>query len=694
MISMPTTRAAGSGAYQQKNRTLSLTTPLGKDKLLLVGFSGSEGLSELFRFQLDALAESRTDIAFDKLLGRTATVEVELPGGSKRYFNGIVNRCGQAGRDMTFTSYRLELVPQLWLLTKRVQSRIFQHVSIPNILKEVFRGYDVEYSIQGTFHPRDYCVQYGESDFAFASRLMEEEGIYYYFKHSQNGHKLVLANAPTGHVDMPYDSRIRYEEVDGGNRPQNRIYEWGKFQEIRSDKYVAWDHSFELPGQKLNADAATTGSLNVGKVAHPLNVVAAANLEVYEFPGGYAQRFDGVDRSGGNRPDDLQHVFDDSRRTVAVRMQQEAVQGLIIEGQSNCRQLVSGHRFELTEHFNANGHYVVSRVTHKARMAGDYRTGEEESLQYENRFECIPMAVPFRPQQATPKPSIPGPQTAIVVGPPGEEIFTDKYGRVKVQFHWDRHGKRDGDSSCWIRVATYAAGKQWGAIHIPRVGHEVVVAFEEGDPDRPLIVGSVYNAENMPPNGLPAGKRISGMKSNTSLGGGGFNQISFDDTKGNERMFTHAQYNSDTVIGNNRTAKVAIDSAEEVGNNVAEKVGNDKTVEIGNNETTNIGVNQTTTAGQNIVINAGTSITLECGASRIHMNQAGFITISGTVITTAAAINASVTAPVTNITGAALLTNVGGIVEVVGGLTQVRGGKVDIIASGALVQQGAPITLN
>jgi type VI secretion system secreted protein VgrG len=240
----------------------------------------------------------------------------------------------------------------------------------------------------------------------------------------------------------------------------------------------------------------------VGRVTHKLNPAASGGLEVFDYPGGYAQRFDGIDRNGTERPVEVQKIFEDKERTVALRMQQEAGASLRIHGAGNCGQLVAGHKFTLERHFNADGPYVLTRVEHAARLS-NYRSGEEAEFNYENRFTCMPLALPFRPARVTPRPTVQGLQSATVVGPTGETIFTDKYGRAKVQFPWDRQGKKDADSSCWLRISSVGAGKGFGFINLPRVGQEVLVAFVEGDPDRPIIVGAVYNAEDMPPQKLP-----------------------------------------------------------------------------------------------------------------------------------------------------------------------------------------------
>src|SRR5436853_3834 len=276
--------------YTQDNRPLSVRTPLGKDVLLLVGLTGHEAISRLFSFQLDLLAEDASKVKFDKLLGQKITVALKLPNEKERYFNGICNRISQGGRSEgeVFTAYHLEIVPQFWLLTRRSQSRIFQHVNVPDILKSVLEGLDVTFEIQGTFHPRDYCVQYRESDFAFASRLMEEEGIYYFFKHSAEGHQMVLGNSPTTYPAVMFSETAIFERLEGGNRPDMRITRWEKNQELRSGKVTLWDHCFELPNQHLDAERLTAESVEIGKVSHKLKLPANDALEIYDYPGGYA----------------------------------------------------------------------------------------------------------------------------------------------------------------------------------------------------------------------------------------------------------------------------------------------------------------------------------------------------------------------------------------------------------------------
>ncbi|HEY1376844.1 MAG TPA: type VI secretion system tip protein TssI/VgrG, partial [Gemmataceae bacterium] len=598
--------------YIQANRQLRVTTPLGKDALLLVGMTGHEAVSQLFTFDLDGLAEAGQAVDFAALLGQNVTVEITLPGDKTRFVQGICNRVTEGVRGEVFTAYQLHIVPKLWLLTQRSTSRIFQQLSVPDILQKVLTGFDTSFQLQGKFEPRDYCVQYRETDFNFASRLMEEEGIYYFFKHTKGGHQMIVANSPDSHPDVPETSTVIYEGVEGGTRDEDRVRVWAKTQEVRSGKYTLWDHHFELPHKHLEATKAIQDSVQVGKVTHKLTAGANGQLELYDFPGEYAERFDGVNKSGGDQPADLQKVFQDNTRTVGIRMQEEAVPAITVHGAGDCRQFVAGHKFTLTRHGTGDGPYVLTAVEHSAYQGEDYRSGMGGGTDYSNTFICIPLALPFRPPRTTPKPVIPGTQTAVVVGPKGQEIFTDKFGRVKVQFHWDREGKNDADSSCWVRVAQFWAGKRWGAYFWPRIGQEVVIAFEEGDPDRPLIVGSVYNSDQMPPylgdgpdSKHPKDNKVSGVKSNTTPGGVGFNEWRFDDTKGKEQVFIHGERDLDVRVKNDRRERVFGNSHLIVGWEKDGKKGGDQREMVYQNKHLKVHKDQEEQIGGNTKLHVG-----------------------------------------------------------------------------------------
>ena len=528
--------------FTQADRPLAIYTPLGDDVLLVTAFRASEGISRLYRYETDLIAETGTAVPFDRLLGAGMTVELRPPDGPTRYFDGLVKCFSQGERTEVFTRYRAELVPRLWLLTKIVRSRIFQQMTVPDILRQVFSRLQVSYELAGQYHPRDYCVQYHESDFDFASRLMEEEGIYYFFQHSRGNHQLIVTDIAHQHPTVPGPASVVFEEVAGEVRGDMRITRWEKKQELRSGQYTLRDYCFEMPSTRLEAHAQTDDSITIGKVVHKLRVGGNDELEIYDYPGCYAQRFDGIAPHGGVRAQDLTQVFPDGDRTAKLRMEREQAAGVEIRGESDCGHFIPGHKFTLERHFDGDGAYLLNEVEHEAGQAG-YLSGEEFAFRYQNRFACIPADLRYRPPRETPKPQIAGVQTATVVGPEGQQVFCDKYGRVKVQFHWDRDGKKNADSSCWLRVAQFWAGNRWGAFFWPRIGHEVVVAFEDGDPDRPIVVGSVYNAENMPPMPLPATNLLCGIKSSSLRGkvNENFNGITFVDVKGKEHLALHSE---------------------------------------------------------------------------------------------------------------------------------------------------------
>ena len=595
---------------------MSIKTPLGKDYLLLNRFQANESLSTLFSIDVEMLHEENepgykpTLVSASSLLGQTVTVEFEHRDGTKRSFCGIVNRFSQGDRDIRFTYYYATIVPRIWILTQKSQSRIFQHITVPDILKKVFEGFDVGYEIQGDFKPRNYCVQYRESDFAFASRLMEEEGIYYYFEHADGKDKMLVANTPQSHRDCPGGKEIPYyiktsDKEDFISSVKNMQLDY----QLQTGKITLWDHHFQLTTNKL--DSQQPSRFNVG---------GNQNLEVYDFPGGYARKYDGIDRGGGENPSDLQNVFPDKQKEAETLMQSLDAQHKLATGVASYVGMTAGYKFKLTNHPNSemNSQYVITAISHQAEQSPDFTTDEDIPDPYSNNFTALAHgagAPPYRPLLKTEKPTVRGSQTAMVVGPAGEEIFTDKYGRVKVQFHWDREGANDADSSCWVRVGTLWAGKQWGVIHIPRIGQEVIVDFIEGDPDQPIIVGSVYNPDTMPPYTLPDNKTQSGVKSRSSKGGGpaNFNEFRFEDKKGVEEVYLHAEkdwtimveHDKNQIVGHDETHLVKHDRTKTVNHDETTTVKHDRTETVENNETITIVHNRTETVGDNETVTIG-----------------------------------------------------------------------------------------
>ncbi|MBK6404696.1 MAG: type VI secretion system tip protein VgrG [Holophagales bacterium] len=702
------------GEYKHQDRKLRVNTPLGPDELILTGFWGTEAISTLFGYRLEMLAENKTKVPFDAILGQKVTVYLALADGSETYLNGLCVKLAQGGRNDLFTEYEAALVPDVWLLTRKAQSRIFQRMTVPEILKKVFAGFTVDWQLNEKYEPRDYCVQYRETDFNFGARLMEEEGIYFFFEHSDGDHKMIASDSPSDHPDLAGDSKLIYEEVEGGVRDENRVWAWRKEQEIRPGKYLLWDHSFELPHKHLEAEALIHDSVPVGKETHKLKVKGVDQMEVYDFPGEYAQRFDGINKGGGEQAAELQKIFQDNERTVGIRMDEETTPAVVIRAKSSVKHLVPGYKFTLQRHFNADGAYLLTSVKHAATCGAGYRSGEEDALTYENEATCIPAAMPYRPRRTTPKPVVQGSQSAVVVGPSGEEIFTDKYGRVKVQFHWDREGKNDENSSCWIRVGTSWAGRQWGAIRIPRIGHEVIVDFFEGDPDQPIIVGSVYNADMMPPYDLPENKTQSGVKSRSSLGGSpkNFNEIRFEDKKGKEEFYQHAERNLTTVVEADEGRTVGGDRGTGIGGNDSRTVGKNDTHEVKGYQTVHVKGYQKTgidgfhelTVGQHRKTTITSDDTTNVGGTEEHNVTKVFQVNADTIFLVAKnQIQMNVGGSFVNILNGGVDVPTGGAVKVNGKTVTVHadgtatvegGGTVDVKSNGPVNVNGAVVKLN
>ncbi|NNE68365.1 MAG: type VI secretion system tip protein VgrG [Pyrinomonadaceae bacterium] len=639
----------------QQDRLLGITTPLPEDFLLLQTANLREEISQLFSFELELLHDEGeegyipTDVDIHSILGKMVSISVTQPDGTSRWFNGMVNSFSKGHRKTRFSHYKATVVPHLWLLTQIFQSRIFQHKSVPEILREVFDGFSVSYEIQGQFEPRNYCVQYRESDFAFASRLMEEEGLFFCFEHSQDSHKMIIANTPQSHQDLPSKSVIPF--FVQSNREDDFVSTVRDFwvdTKLQTGTVTLWDHNFQLPTNKLDAQQPSL-----------FEVADNKKLEYYDFPAGYGRKYDGIDGTGGDRNADLQNVFPDKSRTAENMMNALDSGFKVLAGVSDCCSMTAGYKFLLEDHpvDSLNAQYVLTQVTHSIEQSPSYITDEVPAEPYKNRFSCIPHgsgAPNYCPPARTPKPLVNGSQTATVVGPSGEEIFTDKYGRVKVQFHWDRHGQVDANSSCWIRVAQSWAGNRWGSMFIPRIGMEVLVNFIDGDPDRPIISGCVYNPKTMPPYELPDEKTKMTVKSDSSKGGNGFNEFRFEDKKGEEQVFVHGEKDLDVRIKNDAKELIQNDRHLIVENNQHEKVNADKHLIVGGDKNeevvgtvslsaqniqNSVGQNYALDAtsevhikgGMNTVIESDTSLTLKVGGNFINISPGG-IFIKGTMV--------------------------------------------------------------
>jgi len=620
-------------AYTQENRLIAIDTPLGTDVLLLTGCHGIERISGLFSFELNLLSENH-NIKFEDIIGKNVAVSIILADGDKRFFNGIISSFsqgrggGEVGGDPHFSHYTATMVPWLWLLKRTADSRIFQKLSVPDIIEKIFteKGFlDYKLLLNDSYDKRDYCVQYRETDFNFISRLLEEEGICYFFEHEEKKHTLILADAPDKHKPCPKQASARYQLSAGGWIEDDVItgLEW--MQEIQVGKYTLNDYNFEIPGMPLKVDAPSQQTLGPGE------------REVYDYPAEYTKKAAG-------------------ERLANIRMQEEEAKITTVTGSSVCRAFTSGYRFDLLEYFREdmnNKPYVLVSVNHEAtELVGG--SGQESGLSYANSFTCIPFDVQYRPPRLTPKPVVEGAQTAIVVGPAGEEIYPDEHGRVKVQFHWDREGTNDENSSCWIRVSQVWAGAGWGAMHIPRIGQEVIVDFLEGDPDRPIITGRVYHGTNTPPYSLPDEKTKSTIKSDSSLGGGGFNEIRFEDKKGEEELYIQAEKDENILVKNDQGIVVGNDRAESIGRDRSLEVGRDKSEKVGQNKSIQVA------GGHNEKIDGGMMITVGSTLTEsVLVNYAE--TVGGAMeLTVGGALAITVGAAMAETVGAAKVELVGG----------------------------------
>jgi type VI secretion system secreted protein VgrG len=617
--------------YNQENRIIAVQTPLGDNVLLLQKLTGAEGISRLFTFYLDMLSEN-PNISFTDIVGQRVTITIHLAASGKtRYVNGFVSRFVQTGKDNRFTHYQAEVVPWLWFLTRNANCRMFQQKTPVEIIKKVFSalGFSGAFKdkTQSSYETREYCVQYRETDYNFVSRLMEQYGIFYYFEHELSKHTLVMADAPSGHPACPNQETAAFDAT-ARLLEEERVTDFQMSQELKTGAYSMNDYNFETPLTDLDVTEPTVDT-----------VANNATFELYDFPGDYTKKPDG-------------------EGVAKVRMQEQETTHLVGQGASTCGAFTPGYKFDLKDYYrkDLNQSYVLTVVQHNANCGSAYYTGQAEVEEtYENHFVVIPYSVPYRPVRGTPRPIVQGPQPAVVVGPSGEEIYVDKYGRVKVQFFWDREGKADENSSCWIRVSQLWAGTQWGAMWIPRIGQEVIVDFLEGDPDRPLIMGRVYNADQMPPYTLPDEKTKSTIKSYSSKGGGGFNEIRIEDKKGKEQIFIHGEKDQDVRIKNVLRENIGADTNLIVGGDQREQIAKDKhiyikgdhdqkvdgseSLKVGSNLQEKVGQKFAVDAGQEIhlkagmkvVIEAGTEVTLKVGGNFIDINSGG-IFIKGTMV--------------------------------------------------------------
>jgi len=586
--------------FTQEERFLKVQSPLGEDKLLLERFSGREELSRPFSFKLEMISE---DLAIDPkdIVGKSVTFKVERPEADPAIYNGWVRTWIAGGAidvgDTTARSYHAELVPWFWFLKRHADVRIFQDKTIPEIIEQIFqdRGMtDYELQLRATYPKREYVVQYRETDFDFVSRLMEEHGIFYRHDHSEGTHKMILADSTSGYTDceeaeVPFSPP--WEEHSFG-----AVENWQRTYDYRSGKWSNTDYDFKDPSADLKNQEKTVVKM------------VDAKWEMYDFPARILY-------ANATAPKEK----NDGKALATVRMEEDEAQHEVILGKSTCPTFKPGCKFKLKAHAieaEAEGKVCLTSVEHEGRTRSYRITSYEEGgNQYSNNFTAIPDKVTFRPQRLTPKARVEGPHRAKVVGPKGEEIYTDKWGRIKVQFPWDREGKHDDKSTCWMRVAQQWAGEKWGMYFWPRIGHEVIVEFFEGDPDQPFVTGRVYNNDNMPPYTLPDDQTKSGVKTRSSAKGTEehFNEIRFEDKKDEEEIYIHAEKDFNVVIENNETREVGLEDKDK----------GDQSIKIFNNQTVSIGEGKTQAddGSQTVDIYKDRTVTLDKGSDKLQIKS-------------------------------------------------------------------------
>jgi type VI secretion system secreted protein VgrG len=627
----------------QDTRIAELTTPLGKDQLVLLRFDASEGLSELFDMHVDCASEKPVaDLA--ALLGKESSVRVHTIGGKTRYFSGVVVEAREIVAQGHMHAYQLVLRPWTWLLSQAADSRIFQNRSVVDIIRAVFQdaGFsDYEVKLSESYRPLEYCVQYRETHLDFVLRLMEQFGIYYYFTHQSGKHTMVLADSVSAHeaiADLPAIDLVTMGTRTRDDREYLRG--WTAERTFQTGKVAIRAYDFANPDADMKHERSKGGGY------------ARDDLEVFVYPHKYKD----------GESEDLGQKF--ARATLESRQARDQRR----HAEGNAPSLFPGGLVGLRRHDvgSENRDYLVVAARHSV-IAQQYRSGGGEVGEgYSGNYLLQPKDRPFRAPQITPRPVVHGPQTALVVGPAGEEIHTDRYGRVKLQFHWDRQGRKDDKSSRWVRVAHTWSGKEWGSLYIPRIGMEAVVEFIEGDPDRPLVVGTVYNKNNMPPQALPANKTQRGLRTRSSKGGSAdtYNELWFEDKKDSEFVRFHAEKDfaatiedteKRTIKGKKRSGPG--DAARKVkiekGDDVLDIDNGDRKVTISRHHEMDVTQNQTIKVGQEILIEAGLKLVLKVGGSTITMTPAS-IEIKTSILKT--------DAPLTNLKASAILDAKGGII--------------------------------
>jgi type VI secretion system secreted protein VgrG len=664
-------------------RVVSVEGFTGLKDVHLVRFSGREQVSRPFEYELTLTANSSRGsdgaVDTDEILGRSVTVSLQPDSQSAaRYFNGVVAEFAHTGYSSRYHEYRAVLRPAFWLLSQRADCRVFQKKSTPDIFADVCgHGLSIAHrlDLSGKYAPWEYRVQYHESDFDFLSRLLEHEGIYYYFEHSRGKHEIVLVDDVGKLKEVPGYKEVPYypPSTTAAQRERDHLQSWETWESFQPAAFASAEYNFETPAAQVRAASPVAKRKDASK------------YEVFEYP-------------ANANPLNSQGV----ERLAKLRAERFHAAQAVARSRGDAAGLGAGRLFTLKNHprRDFNKRYLVLSAHIEISSDAGQTGGEADGSgpQFSVGIEAVDAAAPYRPERVTQKPRIQGTQTARVVGPSGKEIWTDKYGRVKVQFPWDRAATDDGNSSCWVRVAQSWAGKNWGAQFVPRTGQEVIVSFLEGDPDRPIVIGSVFNAEHMPPYELPTNGTRSGVKTNTSpsKSADGFNELRFEDSEGHEEIYLHAEKDMQVVVENNQTISVGAskkdrgDRTTTVQNDDKLTVGNELSVTVKGKETRTVTKDRVTTAKENdqldvskqYTLKAGDQITLECGLAKIVMKKDGTVEISGKEVKVKGTMKASVDATQVAISGTQL--------EVKGTKTAVQGtGTLDLASSGIASLKGS-----
>lgn len=590
----------------QSARMGKLHTVLPFNTLGLLRFDGMDGVNECFEYHVEAASET-PDLDLDALLGSHMTVELETLAGDPEFFDGVVTEAAWAGEGDTGNAYRFTLRPWFWVMSRRFNNKIFQNKTFEQIIQEICQEFSsdsasgLRLEISGSYEAQEYIVQFAESDFTFLSRLMERYGINYYFEHELGSHQLVLSDATEGFGEVASGS-LRYHPSEGQHvYHEEHFWDWTPHRRLVTGKYASIDYNFKTPAASMNVDQEGDALHEYGKI------------ESYEYPGVFLDQTEG-------------------KRYAKLRTEQFRARDKHHIARGDALSLRSGRRFMLTgEHQSpelTDQKYLCTRAMHSFSTGGYRAGGEGGEHVFVGNYELVPTAVPYAPERKTPEKKMSGPQTAVVTGAEREDIDVDEYGRITCQFHWDRIGQRDQNSSMRIRVAQPWAGAGWGTLFIPRIGMEVIVEFIDGDPNKPLVTGCVYNNDNMPPYTQPDDKNWNGIKSNSTIGGGGYNELVFNDTVGDELFRQHAQYDMETKVLHDERREIDNDRSTIIGNDETRHVKNDRSTEIDGDESlkvkkardVTIDLSDKLVAMQDIEIESKTKITLKVGSSSIVMD--------------------------------------------------------------------------